>query len=241
MLIRNIFCALLAFLHSGCSSKSKDDSHIIASIPEASGIDYCKNSGTLVIANDEGSFYEIKLDGAILKTHKLGDYDLEGVVCEEDRFIFAVENGDILVVDRHSFAIEYLKLRGIEHLNKKTGIEGIVKIEDGYLLTAQTKKHKKDAIFLVVKLDDNYATVTRTIHHGIIDSAGMDYNEGILYIVSDTSDKLYLYHLKDAKIIKEIILPPFDQEGIALDDHGNIFFTDDKGSVMSYTLKELGL
>jgi len=39
----------------------------IVKIPEASGIDYCSTSDTLIVANDEGSYYEISKKGKILK------------------------------------------------------------------------------------------------------------------------------------------------------------------------------
>ena len=72
---------LLLFTLTACSSPTSN--HKIASIPEASGISYCEDSDTLVVANDEGTFYELSTSGAILTEHKLGDFDLEGVVCEK--------------------------------------------------------------------------------------------------------------------------------------------------------------
>ena len=50
--MRIIFIGLLSsiFLYS---------SHKITNIPEASGISYCKDSNTLMVANDEGTLYEI--------------------------------------------------------------------------------------------------------------------------------------------------------------------------------------
>ena len=72
----------------------------IAKIPEASGISYCSDSDTLIVANDEGSYYEISRKGKILGKKRLGKYDLEGVVCEKDQLIFALENKGILIVDR---------------------------------------------------------------------------------------------------------------------------------------------
>ena len=77
----------------------------IAKIPEASGISYCSKDDTLVVANDEGSYYNINRKGKILQKIKLGKYDLEGVVCEEEQMIFALENKGILIEQHHCCTI----------------------------------------------------------------------------------------------------------------------------------------
>lgn len=239
----NIFfylSGIAASIFSGCMKSDCIKDHTIASIPEASGINYCANTGTLVVANDEGKFYEITLNGEIIATHSVGNYDLEGVVCENDRFIFAIENGDILSVNRKTLQQDLFPLKGDIKLGKKNGVEGIAKVDNNYLLTVQSKDKDK-ASFIVVTLDNDSARVVNTIHHGIKDSAGLDYKDGKLYIVSDTKDKLYIYDLEKEKVIQKIKLPSFAQEGVALDENGNIFFADDNGRILKYTLKELGL
>lgn len=227
---------------SACNAGTPSNSHKIASIPEASGISFCQNSNTLVVANDEGSYYEINPEGAILSQHKLGKYDLEGVVCEENDFIFAVEKGAVLVVSRANSEVKKFKLKGKKapKLSKDAGIEGIAKIGSKYYLTVQSKK-KEDAQFIVVKLGANHAKAKEIIDHSIIDSAGMEFYNEKLYIVSDKKNKLYVYDLKREKILKKIKLPKFAQEGITFDDKGNVFLADDNGAVMKYTQKELGI
>jgi uncharacterized protein YjiK len=215
--------------------------HTIASIPEASGISYCQNSDSLVIANDEGSLYELNPQGVILSEHKLGKYDLEGVVCEEKIFMFAVEDGKLLEVNRKTLKTKLIKIKGQDFkFSKKSGIEGITKIKELYYVSIQAKT-KKDSKILVLKVGDKYAKVVKTIEHGIIDSAGMQYHHKKLYIVSDKKDKLYIYNLKKKKIKKKIKLSKFAQEGVTFDNKENIYFADDDGAVMKYTLKELGL
>jgi uncharacterized protein YjiK len=243
MKLKNIFFSLgdmAASLCPGCLKNDSVKNHIIASIPEASGISYCTDTNTLVIANDEGKFYEITPNGDILATHSLGNYDLEGVVCEDDRFVFAIENGDLLGVNRKTLQQNLYSLEKVKKLGKKNGIEGIAKVGDNYLLTIQTKD-KEEASFMLVAIADGKTKVLKTIHHGIIDSAGLDYKDGILYIVSDKKDKLYLYDLEKEKEIKKIKLPSLALEGVALDEKGNIFFADDNGAILRYTLEELKL
>lgn len=222
-------------------TKSLSDAHTIATIPEASGIDYCINTKTLMVANDEGSFYELTLKGNILARHKLGKYDLEGVVCHEKEVIFAVEKGALLFVSRDTLNSNELLLKGKKfELSKKAGIEGLAYHDGLYYMSIQAKK-KKDAKILVVKAGKNYAKIKDVIEHGIVDAAGLYYRDGKLYMVSDKKDKLYIYSLKKDKIIKKIKLDKFAQEGITFDVDDNVYFADDDGSVKKYTSKEVGL
>jgi len=238
---KTVLLPLLSFSILTITACNAKTTHKIASIREASGISYCSNSNTLMVANDEGTFYEISPEGAILSQHKLGKYDLEGVVCEKNKIIFAVEDGALLEVNRKTLKTNFLKIKGQDFkFSKKSGIEGITKIKDLYYVSIQAKK-EKDSKILVLKVGKNYAKVVKTIEHGIIDSAGMQYHDKKLYIVSDKKDKLYIYNLKKNKIKKKIKLPKFAQEGITFGVNKDIYFADDNGAVMHYTLKELGL
>ncbi len=231
--MRIIFIGLLSsiFLYS---------SHKITNIPEASGISYCKDSNTLMVANDEGTLYEITPTGKIILKHKLGDYDLEGVVCLKKEVIVAVESGSLLRVNRKSLEMKKVKIKGRAFkFRKKSGIEGIAKIGKLYYLTIQAKKKKKRANILVIKLNSNSANIMKIINHKIIDSAGMEYHNDKLYIVSDTKDKLYIYDYKKNRVLKKIKLDKFAQEGITFDRDNNIYFADDNGAVFKYSKREL--
>ena len=222
------------------STYAKQNNHTIATIAEASGIAYCPTTQSLVVANDEGAFYELSLEGEILSKYTLGDYDLEGVVCHDKTFAFAVEDGALLIVQRDTRQSQYLKLKGKKFkLSKKSGIEGIAYHKGLYYLSIQAKK-KKDAKILVVKIKKNHAKVIDIISHGIIDAAGLQYVDKTLYIVSDKKDTLYLYSLKKNKVTRKIKLDKFAQEGITFAGN-HVYFADDKGTVKKYTLLELGL
>ena len=236
----NILSVISIFVLTAChDSKSSVKKHKIAFISEASGISYCENSDTLMVVGDEGSLYEIGLNGRILSSHKLGDYDFEGVVCQRDRFILAVEDKGLLEVDRKTLHTKFYKLKGKGFkITKNDGIEGIVRVKDYYYLAVQAKK-KKDAKLLVVELSGKYAKVKKVINHKIIDSAGLAYKDKKLYIVSDTKDALYKYNIKKNKIVKKIKLAKFAQEGVAFGKNHEIFFADDNGAVLKYKLDEL--
>ncbi|RUM70129.1 MAG: hypothetical protein DSZ07_03160, partial [Sulfurovum sp.] len=116
----------------------------------------------MVVANDEGSIYELNTEGAILLKHKLGKYDLEGVVCEEKIFMFAVEDGKLLEVNRKTLKSKLIKLKGQDFkISKKSGIEGITKIKDLYYVSIQAKT-KKDSKILILKVGKKYAKVIKT-------------------------------------------------------------------------------
>ncbi len=238
-LILNILTLLIVLNFSACAKKK--DEAVIASIPEASGISFCQDTQTLIVANDEGSFYELSTQGEVLLEHKLGDYDLEGVVCEKNRLVFAVEKGALLLVNRKSLTSKVVKIKAQGYsysLTKKRGIEGITKIGNLYYLSIQAKK-KKDAKLLVVKLGTNYAKVTKIIDHGIIDAAGLQFHNKKLFIISDKKDKLYVYNVKKNKISQKIKLPKFSQEGITFDNKGFVYFADDDGKVLKYLKKNI--
>ncbi len=232
---------IFMFILTACHTSKKSKMHKIASISEASGISYCDNTDTLIVAGDEGSIYEINAKGKILSANKLGNYDLEGAVCENDRIILAVENKGLLEVNRKTLKTKFFKLKGSGFkITNKQGIEGIAKIKNRYCLAVQSDK-KRDSKLLIVQLDKNSADVQKVIKHKIIDSAGLAYKNKKLYIVSDKKDALYIYDIDSNKIDKKIKLKKFAQEGVAFDKKNNIFFADDNGAVMKYKLKELGL
>lgn len=102
-------------------------------------------------------------------------------------------------------------------------------------------KEKNDAMLALLTIEGNSATIKDIIHHGIINSSGMDHKDGLLYIVSDKKDRLYIYDIKNNEILQKVDLPAIATEGVALDDEGNIFFADDSGAVLKYKLKVLTL
>ena len=219
---------------------------VIAEIAEASGIGYCSDSDTLIVANDEGSYYEISTEGKVIEKKKLGNYDLEGVVCEDSQMIFAVENKGILIVERKrgqdQNVILHTDFSGEKPtlFNKKTGVEGIAKNGDKIYLSKQSKK-KKNAFIAVVDLTTTPYSITDVIEHGISDTSGLSYYEGYLYMVSDRKDLLVKYDLENRKKVHKVKLPKGAWEGIAFDNNGFVYLADDDGRVLKYNTKSLGL
>lgn len=218
----------------------------IAKIPEASGISYCSKDDTLVVANDEGSYYKINRKGKILQKTKLGKYDLEGVVCEEEQMIFALENKGILVVDAKTGKSEINLLdtmyngRKVPLFDKKSGVEGIAKVGNILYLAKQSDK-KKNSFIAVVRMTPYPSRIIDVIDHHIADTAGLTYYDGYLYMVSDKEDLLIKYDLQQRKSVQEVKLEEGAWEGIAFDNKGFVYLADDDGRIMRYKKKKLGL
>lgn len=228
------------------SACAKIPQQTIAKIPEASGIAYCSNSDTLIVANDEGTYYEINTDGHILHRTKLGNYDLEGVVCEDERLFFAVENKGIMVVDRKKIEKQKISLdtsyngKKLSLFNKKSGIEGIAK-EGNRIYLSKQSNNKKNSFIAVVEMTLYGSKIIDVIKHGIADTSGLSYHEGYLYMVSDKKDILVKYDLQKKKIVHKQKLNNGAWEGIAFDNGGFVYLADDKGKVVKYQKKSLGL
>lgn len=225
---------------------SKSSGKVIAEIPEASGIDYCSNSDTLIIANDEGFYYEIDTNGEILKKTKLGNYDLEGVVCEDDQLLFAVENKGILIVERKGTEKQKVNFDTIYHgkklslFNKKSGIEGIAKEGNRVYLSKQSNK-KKNSFIAVLELTSDRTEIIDVIEHGTSDTAGITLHKGYLFMVSDKEDLLVKYDLQKRKKVHKVKLEKGAWEGITFDNDGFVYLADDDGRVLKYKIKSLGL
>ena len=232
-----------ALLVSACGAP---EGKVIAKIPEASGISHCISDDTLVVANDEGTYYRINRKGKILQQTMLGNYDLEGVICEESQMIFALENKGLLMVDRHTGEKKEIPLDTIYHgkklplFNKKSGIEGIAKVGNRVYLAKQSKKKKKSFI-AVVRLMPYPSRIIDVIEHHIADTAGLTFHDGYLYMVSDKEDLLIKYDLQKKKIVQKVKLEKGAWEGIAFDTKGNVYLADDNGRIVKYKKKRLGL
>lgn len=211
----------------------------IVKIPEASGIDYCKNTNTLIVANDEGWYYEITTNGKILSKHKIKKYDFEGVICRKKNLIFAIEDRGLLKINRITNKIKFIQIdekfknKKVKILDKKEGIEGIARLNDLYYIAKQSKKSKKSFI-AIVKIKNNKAKIVDIIKHKIVDTAGLSFYKNYLYMVSDKKNLLIKYDIDKRKVLKKIKLPKMAQEGITFDNNGFFYIADDNGRVMRY-------
>lgn len=242
--MKNIVLIVGIFL--GLSACVQSDKNVIAYIPEASGISYCKNTDILIVVNDEGTYYEISTEGKILKKVKLGNYDLEAVVCEDKEILFLREDKGLFTLDRKTGKETKIPLdtfyKGTKPklFDKKEGIEGLAKVDNLLYLAKQSKKKKKSFI-VVVKMKPYPSKIVDVIKHKIADTSGLSYHEGSLYMLSDKEDLLVKYDLNKNKIVQKVALNKGAWEGIAFDNKGYVYLADDDGRVLKYTKKSLGL
>jgi len=229
------------------------DKNIIAKIPEASGICYSTIRNSLFVANDEGKIYEISKKGKILRDKKIGNYDLEGVACDNTNgvLLFAVEEDDaILIVSQKRLKIKKKisikrKFKGIKVLkkDKKHGLEAITIVDDNVYLSNQSfnKYPKKDSsvVFQIDNIKSKKAKIVKIIDHGYFDIAALTYHNKMLYMISDDKNLLIIYDLEKNKTVDKIVLPKFAQEGICFDNSNKLYIADDNGRILKFKPKEI--
>ncbi len=242
--MKNIGCIIAGvLLLLGCTESS-----VIANIPEASGICFSQNSKTLFVVEDEGTIYELSTTGELLRQKRLGDYDLEGVACDDDhnRLLLAQEGEDaILVVSQKKLRLKKSikikkRFRGevILKRDKKYGLEGITIVGESLFLSNQKDP---SLVLKVPKKDKAKVTILELFKHGHKDVAGLAYHDGYLFMVSDRENLLLKYDIKEKKVVATAKLPNASQEGITFDNDGNLYIADDDGRVLKYRRERFGL
>jgi len=241
--VRDFVWIPLVWLLVACTDTTGE---VIAKIPEASGIAYCAHDDTLIVANDEGAYYNITTKGKVLQKKKLGSYDLEGAVCEVDQILFAIENKGLLIVEPKTGISKKLSLdtmyqgRKLSLFDKKSGVEGVAKAGNALYLAKQSKK-KNGSFIAVVGVAPDALHITDIIEHGVADISGLAYHQGYLYLVSDKEDLLIKYDLRTKQSVQEVRLSKGEWEGITFDAKGNVYLADDNGRVVKYKKKKLGM
>ncbi len=220
---------------------------VIAKVPEASGISYSKKSNTLFVVNDEGSIYELTKKGNILRKVKIGNYDFEGIVVDDEKelLLVAIEGDEaILVLSKKDMSKQKKisikrKFDGVKLLKKGgDGIEGLALYNNElYASNQSNKKYPKadSSVIVVIDYDLNKTKqkIKRIINHGFKDIAGLTFYKDILFMVSDKESLLIQYDLKKKKVIKKDKLSKkFAQEGITFDNKGTLFIADDNGKIL---------
>ncbi|TLP41161.1 SdiA-regulated domain-containing protein [Arcobacter arenosus] len=238
---------LIILIFSGLVQNMLAKEIIISKIQEASGITYSEKSNTLFVVADEGSIYELTLEGKILRQKEIGKYDFEGVAVDDkkDILLVAIEGKDkILVLSKKNFKKKKeisikREFNGIKVLKKgDDGIEAIAILKDKIYLSNQSDKPypKEDSSVIVVidyDLKKKKQKIKEIINHGYKDIAGLTFYKNNLFMVSDDHSLLIEYDLKKQKTKKEYKLTNYyAQEGITFDKKGNLYIADDGGNIL---------
>jgi uncharacterized protein YjiK len=219
---------LLSYLQADSISVQK-----IATIPEASGIDYSSSTDTLFVANDEGKIYEISTDGKILREKRVCRCDLEGIADFSKKIFLAVDekSDTILFISKKSLKIkDKLKIdSSITKEIKKNRKEGFEAISyDGKYIYLGLQSKSAPSYIVVVDIDGK---LDRVIKIKTKDIAGLKVIGDRLYALSDKKDKLYIINLKKDKIVDKLSVGNSDQEGITFVDN-KLYIADDRGSIL---------
>ena len=225
-------------------------------IPEPSGIVYHPQRNTLFVVSDEGWVAEIQKNGTpVAKYRVIGD--LEGITLNPETGLLyvAVEGEDVILefdpergeVTRR-FPINREFQGNPNFLQKKVdeydnGIESIAFVADS--------KHPEGGAFYVgnqwdppmimeilVPLKSSRAAeagakIMRVLPFKMDDPAGMYYDRstGLLNIVGD-ADNIFVEITLTGRLIRQYAFLGDNQEGICLDDEGNLYIAQDTGGIL---------
>ncbi len=235
----------------GCSDADKvtreEKTGIIAEISEASGICYVEKTDTLFVVGDDGKIYEMQTNGTILKEKKIAtdDNDFEGITYHEseDLLLIAVEGVDnILIIDRKSLTSKRdvnIKRGDILTKDKKNGLEGITIIDEEIYLSNQSNPA---VIIQIDSIDQNQAEILEIYNHSYENIAGLASSGGFLYMLSDHSNEIIKYDIRQNETLTVSKLLKGSWEGIAFDKNGYIYLADDsKGKIFKYKKSKFNL
>ncbi len=238
-----IFYFLSIFLIlTGCESYDLqiDKSYILKKGGfEPSGVTVFNNS--FYIIGDEGRIAVLKKDKIFYKKLKKRA-DLEGITNDKES-LYAIDEikGIIYKIDNLKITQKYKipkRFDGRRIFKKgKDGFEGIAFLKEDengkhFVLSVQSNKTK----LLFVSIKKGKAEIEKLKRIKPKDVSGLFYKDGVLYLISDKEDRLYLYRFKDFKLLKKYKIPGKNQEGIAVLNN-RFLIADDSGRFFIMSLK----
>ncbi|MDA0990063.1 MAG: SdiA-regulated domain-containing protein [Verrucomicrobia bacterium] len=251
-------CLLLPLLALGvhAAGNSAIQTFAVATAPEASGIVYHPQRGTLFIVNDEGLLFEFSLTGNLLRSKQLARGDFEGITCHPSTgllYIVNEENYTIYEIDpeslfvRRSFEIQ-LDFQGKPAVRAGgDGLEGLTFVPDGthpeggtFFVSNQAwvlNEPDNPSALLEIEAPLRSAYAERQVAHivavhplPLTDLSGLAYmaDTDELLVISDDNDAL-LRVTRQGEVRRHYPLPGQHQEGIAVDANGTLYIAQDSG------------
>lgn len=232
---------------------------------EPSGIVFHAQRATLFVVGDEGDLGEFQLNGILRKHARIYHADFEGITYNPSTGLLyiAVEGEEkILEIDPEDFTV--VREFYIERMFENTmllkpggnGVEAITFVPDSshpqratFYLSNQNldpESQEDPSIILEVEVPltssssgSLTAKIVRYFSIGVGDLSGLHYDRASdhLYVISDMTNTFFEI-TKAGKILKSCSLPGKDQEGIAVDDAGFFYVTQDSGGVIKFTWDE---
>jgi len=221
------------FILSSCWNSEKS-----ISFSEASGICYMENQDIFYVVSDEWEIQKINSNLKKLEYFQFDKkYDFEAIICDE-------WNNLLLTINEETWKIYKIDLKNnFKIINKykikwykveKKWIEWFTKVwKNKYIISTQTKEEN----LLILDFTDNEFKIIKKINFLYNDLSWLSFYNGLLYIISDKNDKIFVYNLENNKIIKSIDLKKWDWEGISFDKKWNLFLTDDKWRIVKLNME----
>jgi len=215
------------------------DYEIELSIEEPSGLTYDPNTQTLWTVNDpdNNKIYNISLEGELLETLSFTGDDLEGIAYDDSTNTLWVADeltSEIINVSLQGEELQRVPL-SVSQYSSGSGLEGLCIGNSGefYLL-----KEKNPGIFIEVNPD--LLSITETIITFADDFSGICYDseKDGFWIISDESEKLYLWDLVNG-VREEYSLDIPKAEGVVFIAETNSFYivSDSEQKLYKYHLE----
>ncbi len=232
------------------------------SLSEPSGIVYHPRRKTLFVVSDDGYISEISLKGKILKNKFVDDADMEGIpVDPKTGLLYVAIEGDEIVLEIAPNELTILRTFNIERVYQErmilpeggNGIESITFVPNAdhgeggtFFVGNQVVSYKVEEKSYIAEIElplrsksNLKGKIKNVFLANINDISGMQYlhQTNRIGVISDLQN-IYAEISLDGKVIKEFALPGYDQEGITLDEEGNIYLAiDGDGGVLDAVMK----
>ena len=222
---------------------------------EPSGIVFSKSRGTLFVVGDEGDICELRTDGTLVNKARIRKTDLEGITSNPvTGNLYALDELSISILEINPDSLEVLQHISIDllpaqynHENKNRGFEAITFLPNPgqaansrLFIANQGRSDRASAAVheLTIPLadGDNVAKTLQIFEQKIADLSGLHYDDssGLLLVISDAHNTLLLM-TTEGDTHTSYTLPGENQEGITLDDEGNLYIAEDSGNIIKYT------
>lgn len=235
-----------------------------ARLEEPSGIAYHPGRKTLFAVGDEGDICEFTTEGDLVKMRSLGEggkEDFEGIAVHAGTgLLYAAVEGKDIILEIDPESLDVLREFPLERTfggkpliaEGGQGIEGIAFVPDRtgctFYVTNQSYSLENEAdpsIIMKVRLpldspgeQGRSAAIVEYFSPGIIDISAIFYDarSDTLVALSDAENVMFEIG-RDGSVLNARPMPGKDQEGLAVDDEGNLYISQDSGEIIKYTPK----
>jgi len=244
--MKSIFISLifLAFLYACSTSSERETLPVLnqfkINVPEPSGLSFGKDFQSLWVVSDnpDNRIYEIELDGTIIQKLPFSGEDLEAIAFDAANNVIWVaeeQNREIIKLNLIGTVMQKVKLN-IPEIDDH-GLEGIAINPATGLWIANEKSPLK-----IFSFNMDFQLVGEIVPGNVKDISGMetDVENGLLWIISDESEKLVSWNITTGKI-KSYNIPVSKAEGIAVNPYENRIYivSDEEAQIYVFGFPDL--